>query len=254
MGFIAPHARKGFAFALLTALAAAAPARGAAVYTIRDLGTLGGSLSETQGYTALNASGQVAGDSYTAGDAAQHAFRTAANGPIIPGAGGSDLGTLGGTYSIARGINASGQAVGIADSTGNAAIHAFRTAANGSINAGADLGTLGGTNSFAYGINASGQVVGSASTTGNAAGHAFFADVTGPMVDLNTLIDPASGWVLTQAHGINDSGQIAGQGTIGGQPHAFLLTPTPEPASLSLLVLGGMALLHRNHSSRRKTV
>ena len=88
--------------------------------------------------------------------------------------------------------------------------------------------------------------MGYAYTTGDAAKHAFFADVSGAMVDLNTLIDPASGWELLEAHGINDSGQIAGHGMIGGQTHAFLLTPTPEPASLCLLALGGTALLRRN--------
>ena len=57
--------------------------------------------------------------------------------------------------------------------------------------------------------------------------------------------------MLNEAHGINDSGQIAGYGTIGGQQHAFLLTltPTPEPASLSLLALGGMALFRRARGS-----
>ena len=131
--------------------------------------------------------------------------------------------------------------------------HAFRTAANGPIVQGAggsDLGTLGGMFSQAFGINASGQAVGNSTLSGDTVLHAFFADVTGPMVDLNTLIDPASGWELTDAHGINDSGQIAGFGTIGGQTHAFLLTPIPEPASLSLLALGGMALFRR---SRRRS-
>ena len=45
------------------------------------------------------------------------------------------------------------------------------------------------------------------------------------MVDLNTLIDPLSGWELLDAADINDAGQITGQGLIGGQYHAYLLTP-----------------------------
>jgi probable HAF family extracellular repeat protein len=45
------------------------------------------------------------------------------------------------------------------------------------------------------------------------------------MVDLNTLIDPTLGWVLTTAAGINDAGQIVGSGVINGQSHAFLMTP-----------------------------
>jgi hypothetical protein len=54
------------------------------------------------------------------------------------------------------------------------------------------------------------------------------------MVDLNDLIDPALGWELLQALGINDLGQIVGHGRINGQTHAFLLTPVPVPHSLAL--------------------
>jgi hypothetical protein len=44
------------------------------------------------------------------------------------------------------------------------------------------------------------------------------------MVDLNNLLDPAAGWTLSNATGINDAGQVCGNGTLNGQPHAFLLT------------------------------
>ena len=64
------------------------------------------------------------------------------------------------------------------------------------------------------------------------------------MTDLNTLIDPSSGWTLKNAQGINDAGQIVGIGTNpSGHRHAFLLTPVPEPSSLALLLtlaLGGL--------------
>jgi probable HAF family extracellular repeat protein len=45
------------------------------------------------------------------------------------------------------------------------------------------------------------------------------------MLDLNNLIPSGSGWVLQVANGVNDGGQIVGNGTIGGQTHGFLLTP-----------------------------
>jgi hypothetical protein len=45
------------------------------------------------------------------------------------------------------------------------------------------------------------------------------------MQDLNKMISPRSGWVLLQANGINDAGQIVGDGLFHGQSHAFLLTP-----------------------------
>jgi len=47
----------------------------------------------------------------------------------------------------------------------------------------------------------------------------------GRPTDLNTLLPPHSGWVLTEARAVNDHGQIAGQGLLDGKPCAFLLTP-----------------------------
>ncbi len=64
------------------------------------------------------------------------------------------------------------------------------------------------------------------------------------MVDLNTLIGPASGWILNSANAINDLGQITGTGTFDGVNRAFLLTPVPEPGSLLLIAMafGAFAL------------
>lgn len=44
--------------------------------------------------------------------------------------------------------------------------------------------------------------------------------------NLNALIPPDSGCVLTYANGINQPGQIAAIGTVNGETHAALLTPT----------------------------
>jgi autotransporter-associated beta strand protein len=46
------------------------------------------------------------------------------------------------------------------------------------------------------------------------------------MTDLNTLVDPGTGWILEDGRGINDRGQITGVGIHNGQEHAFLLSPT----------------------------
>jgi hypothetical protein len=45
------------------------------------------------------------------------------------------------------------------------------------------------------------------------------------MRDLNSLIAPNSGLVLSAATAINVEGQITGRGMINGEEHAFLLTP-----------------------------
>jgi hypothetical protein len=44
-------------------------------------------------------------------------------------------------------------------------------------------------------------------------------------VDLNALLEPGSGWVLLSANAINDAGQITGEGLVGTDVKAFLLTP-----------------------------
>ena len=69
----------------------------------------------------------------------------------------TDLGTLGGDYSIAYGINDMGQVVG-ESTTDNGQTHAFITGPDGV--GMTDLGTLGGDYSLAFGINDAGQVVG----------------------------------------------------------------------------------------------
>src|SRR5262249_52696313 len=81
------------------------------------------------------------------------------------------------------------------------------------------------------GINNAGQVVGSSGMAGAMATHAFlYRD--GALTDLNDLIPPDAGWVLSDASGINDAGQIVGYGSHNGFcNHAFLLTPDDGSAS-----------------------
>ena len=157
------------------------------------------------------------------------------NGQSDPGEM-QDLGALGGTSSIPRGMNDSGQVVGGATTGTEGEGHAFLWE-HGVMT---DLGTLGGTDSYGWDINGLGQAVGWAHTPTEQ--HAFVWE-NGTMTDLNGLITSGSGWVLQEAAGINDSGQITGMGVYEGQGnHAFLLTPIPEPSGILALGSGFLAL------------
>lgn len=134
-----------------------------------------------------------------------------------------ELGTLGGAWSQACSINSMNQVVGISHKT-NGSTHAFRydLSSGGQVTTRVDLGELGGGYSIAHDINDRGTIVGSSDN------RAFIWDGAG-MVDLNTMIDPQSGWGLTAATGINESGQIVGVGSLGGDPFkAFLLSPVGQ--------------------------
>ena len=220
--------------------------------TMRDLGTLGGGFSIAND---VNNAGLVVGASfdasfrtrpfvYSGGQMRALGFDGAANAinnrgqiagwfyPAAPlvfpiraflatGAARRDLGTLlGGTNSVAEDVNDSGQAVGWSDCGGCVLEHAFLYA--GGVMR--DLGTLGGAESHAFAINNSGHVVGT-STTAQGFPQAFVWSA-GVMRNLNDLIPPISGGFLWEAHGINDRGQIAAYGLIGGDFRAFLLTPS----------------------------
>ncbi|HEY9847118.1 MAG TPA: DUF3466 family protein [Candidatus Caenarcaniphilales bacterium] len=134
-----------------------------------------------------------------------------------------DLGTLGGTQSIAYGVNDAGQAVGFSQTTDNKAIHAFLYT-EGKLQ---DLGTLkGDTSSFAYGINNQGDVVGSSNTSSLTGGTSrAFLYSQGQMYDLNHLVKKQGEVELTEATSINDQGEIGAVGLLNGQQHAFLITP-----------------------------
>lgn len=118
-----------------------------------------------------------------------------------------------------------------------------------------DLGTLGGTNSQANGVNSSGWVAGTSEVSGGGPMHGFLS-IGGTMYDLNNLVTNGSGITITDGGGynaINDLGQIAGFGIVGGQRHALLLTPTPEPTSAALLLGGGALLALRRRRSLKSS-
>jgi probable HAF family extracellular repeat protein len=126
----------------------------------------------------------------------------------------TDLGTLGGGFSLAYGINNKGQVAGFSTLSGNTAGHSF-VFENGLMT---DLGTLGGPNSQSFAnLNQATQVAGSAeTTTSDPNGEDFcgfgthliclgFVWQNGTMTPLDTL-----GGNNGQAAAINERGRLAG--------------------------------------------
>lgn len=93
-----------------------------------------------------------------------------------------NLGTLGGNYSDARGINDKGEVVGVAtNATGAERAFVYE---NGVMK---DLGTLGGAESIALAINSLGDIVGSAQTAGGVFNATSFSRAGAAF---NSTIDP----------------------------------------------------------------
>ena len=113
------------------------------------------------------------------------------------------------------------------------------------------IDNLFGIGSRAYAVNNDGTVVGSANLpTGGS--HAFLYQ-DGSLNDLNSMIDPSSGWILADARDINELGQIVGWGTINGDTRAYLLTPTaiPIPAAAWLFGSGLLGLVGAARKKKR---
>jgi probable HAF family extracellular repeat protein len=156
---------------------------------------------------AINASGEVAGDSY-------QPFIWKNDGtPLVV------LGTLGGKACCVVGINASGQIAGQSQRSGpKSAWRAFLWRNDGTPVH--DIGTLGGPGASANALNDAGQITGSATLHAPKNSHAFFWKNDGTsMVDIGTLGGPVS-----IGNDVNSSGQVAGQSEYsgGGCCHAFL--------------------------------
>lgn len=243
-----------------------------------DLGTLGGQNSYA---LSINDAGLVVGfSSPSVGDNTPRAAFWSGGVPFA-------LDSLGTSYSNALDVNNLGAIVGV---SGNRAVRWNGTAVidlsggrTSSANAISDAGeivgfsegdccggyshaarwigdvlgvlpNLGGTDSAAHDVNSAGQIVGYASDLTGGYRAVLWTNET--IVDLNAFLDAdaiSDGWHLEGASSINDAGAIVGVAMRGGQPYAFLLSPTssaPEPQSYTLL-LAGLVLLAAVSRRRR---
>lgn len=99
-------------------------------------------------------------------------------------------------------------------------------------------------------INSTGDTVGFSrrtESTGQLEG--FLRRNGGSSVSLNSLIDPQSGWFLTEATDINDNGYIIGRGTFQGVQTNFMMKPVPEPSSM-LAIGAGLSFFVRLRKKR----
>jgi probable HAF family extracellular repeat protein len=200
--------------------------------SMQNLGTLPSSGELYSYATAINDKGIIAGGSsageFLPPEPPYHAFVRHTDGTLV------DLGTFGGQFSEAEGINDKGQVVGIAATSELHIDYAFLYDKGVLTNIGA---LPGSTYATAWDINNLSQVVGQSY---GIEGGAFLYE-KGAMLDLNALIDPTSGWTITDAHAINDAQQIAGTACMAGVCHAVrldLVSAVPEPTSIAMLAAG----------------
>ncbi len=176
-----------------------------------DLGTLGGPYSAAY---AVSSTGTVIGKADTE-DGTTHAFAWTDSG------GMTDLGTLGGANSAAYAVSDSGVVAGVSETDGTPGTRHGFLYENGQMH---DLAPLPGMDSsIAYTVSRDGLVVGTSQTTGGIKRATLWQNNS--PTNLNSVLPPHSGWVLTEARAVNDHDQIAGQGFKNGKPCAFLLTP-----------------------------
>ena len=174
------------------------------------LPTMGGGFDFACG---INNAGQIAGSGFTS-DFIQRAYR------FDPGASAltpisSFIGDAGNSAACA--IDASGLVGGQADGPANT-MHGFRSGATL-----LNLTEVFGTNTGSTDAISEGVSVGAFKAADNQ-NHAFVHTDAKGSIDLNTVLDNGTGWVLKTANGVNASGKIVGTGTLNGAAAVFLLT------------------------------
>ena len=191
---------------------------------MQDLGTLPGSTDAQAVF--INELGQVVGYSYTSSTpsafcAGKYGFALTTGSFIWNKESGmQDLGSLGGTCTLAFGLNNQGQVTGVSSLAGDLNYHAFLWQGGWLV----DLGTLGGDTSAPGFISDSGDIVGVAKLPGSPhQNHHAILWRNGTKTDLGVL----PGDSCSRAYGVNSSGQVVGNSEsealcdLSGE-HAFL--------------------------------
>jgi len=176
---------------------------------MRDLGTLPGGTDAQAAF--INEWGQVVGYSYTSSArspscAGSYGFALTTGSFIWDKENGmKDLGSLGGTCTLAFGVNNRGQVAGVSSLVDDVNFHAFLWQ-RGQIE---DLGTLGGDTSAPGFISDTGDVVGVADLPGlSHQDHHAVLWRNGSIIDLGVL--ESEGDACSRAYGVNSRGQVVG--------------------------------------------
>lgn len=207
---------------------------------------------------AINKQGDVVGVTYQGGDP-YHAFLWKHDGTM------QDLGTLGGGYSSADGVNSNDWIVGTSSLNDSFQGPAFLWTPDGGMQ---NLGTLGGSQAVATGINDSGVVAGWSSTAkpnihdafrwtqgggmqSLGAGYAYAINASGQIAGSAWSSNKAVLWnpdgsmtklgvlggTYSFASALNDSGTVVGQSdTTASGPHAFVWTVKGGMQDLNALI------------------
>lgn len=203
-------------------------------YVPADLGTIAGTPSSTGRAAAINENGAAAGQSTNSAGTTQATLWSA--GSVV------NLTSLGdGTrFSQAFGLNERLEVVGssvtgqtVGDLIGTTSTTSITRAFHWHVGVITELppfnlysptnnGATTNYHSVANDINDTGLVVGNSQRiSGSPAVATLWKN--GVAIDLNTFLPLGSGWVLTNADGINERGDITGTGTLNGTQRAFLL-------------------------------